>query len=131
MVPNFIHKDIKQTTFISVSFEDQILPGAFEHTIHVLVEKYLDLTIFHPRYKNSDGGRPAYDPAVLLKVVLLAYSKGTTSPAELKSSAETMSCSWPSQQTAAPTSPPWLASSPPLIRKLPNSSSKSCWSATI
>lgn len=79
MVPNFIHKDIKQTTFIAVSFEDQILPGSFEHTIHVLVEKYLDLTIFHPRYKNSEGGRPAYDPAVLLKVVLLAYSKGITS----------------------------------------------------
>jgi len=28
------------------------------------------------RYSNDETGAPAYDPAVMLKIVLLAYSRG-------------------------------------------------------
>jgi hypothetical protein len=42
--------------------------------------------VFYPKYHNDDVGRPAYDPAVLLKIILFAYSKGITS------SRETMWC---------------------------------------
>jgi len=37
-----------------------------------------------PHYNNEDGGRPAYDPAILLKIVLFAYSKGITSSREIQ-----------------------------------------------
>ncbi len=31
------------------------------------------------RYKNDEVGVPAYDPAILLKIILYAYSKGIVS----------------------------------------------------
>ena len=49
----------------------------------------MQLTIFNPRYNNDDGGRPAYDPAILLKIILFAYSKGITSSREIQWSCET------------------------------------------
>jgi transposase len=39
----------------------------------------LDLSAFDERYANDESGRPAYDPAILLKIILLAYSRGVTS----------------------------------------------------
>lgn len=49
-----------------------------------LVEYKLDLSIFNYAYKNDEGGRPAYDPAILLKIILFAYSKGITSSREIQ-----------------------------------------------
>lgn len=77
-MPRFIDYDYNQTVLLPVAFENQILPGTFEHTIHYLVDNELDLSIFDPKFKNGDTGRPAYDPAILLKIVLLAYSRGIT-----------------------------------------------------
>ena len=73
-----------QMTLLPVSFDRQILPGSFEYNLTYLIEECLDPTIFHHRYKNDDGGRPAYDPAILLKIVLLAYSKGITSSRKIE-----------------------------------------------
>jgi transposase len=39
----------------------------------------LDLRAFHRKYKNDENGAPAYDPRILLKIVLFAYSKGILS----------------------------------------------------
>jgi len=77
-MPRFIDYDYNQTVLLPIAFENQILPGTFEHTIHYLVDNILDLSIFDPKFKNGDTGRPAYDPAILLKIVLLAYSRGIT-----------------------------------------------------
>ena len=38
--------------------------------------KTIELEAFEARFKNDEVGAPAYSPAVLLKIVLLAYSKG-------------------------------------------------------
>lgn len=78
-MPRFIDYDYNQTVLLPVAFENQILPGTFEHTVHYLVDHQLDLSIFDSKYKNDDSGRPAYDPAILLKIVLLAYARGVTS----------------------------------------------------
>ena len=78
-MPRFIEYDYNQTVLLPVAFENQILPGTFEHSIHYLVDHQLDLSIFDSKYKNDDSGRPAYDPAILLKIVLLAYARGVTS----------------------------------------------------
>lgn len=74
----------EQMVLLAIAFDRQILPGSFEYNLSYLVECLLDPSIFHHRYKNDDGGRPAYDPAVLLKIVLLAYSKGVTSSRQIE-----------------------------------------------
>jgi transposase len=71
--------DYRQSKLLPVSFERQILPGTFEHSLTHLIEHELDLSPFDARYANDETGRPAYDPAILLKIILLAYSRGITS----------------------------------------------------
>lgn len=72
------HYDYSQTKLLPVSYTQQILPGTFEYTLSYLIDEKCDLTVFESRYKNDVTGAPAYDPAILLKIVLFAYSKGIT-----------------------------------------------------
>jgi transposase len=71
--------DYSQGKFIPIQFDRQILPGTFEYTLHYLVDNEIDLSIFDSRYRNDETGAPAYDPAILLKIILYAYSRGITS----------------------------------------------------
>jgi transposase/23S rRNA maturation mini-RNase III len=87
--PNFKNANYNQGAFIAISQEDQIQPGTFEHAIQHLIDNKLDLSIFNNRYNNACGGAPAYDPAVLLKIVLLAYSRGCTSSRVIEHSCKT------------------------------------------
>lgn len=68
--------DYSQDVLIPVSLEKQLVPGTLEFAIHYLVETRMDTSIFDDRYSNDETGRCAYDPKVLLKVVLLGYSRG-------------------------------------------------------
>ena len=68
-----------QGLMMPINLENQIVPGTFEHTIDYLVDHEIDLSVFEYRYKNDETGAPAYDPAVLLKVILLGYARGMTS----------------------------------------------------
>jgi transposase len=70
--------DYRQGKFIPISFDKQILPGTFEYTLNYLIDNELDLSVFDNRYCNDDTGAPAYDPAILLKIILYAYSRGIT-----------------------------------------------------
>jgi transposase len=76
--------DYRQTKMLPVRFEEQILPGTFEYTLNRLIDESIDLSVFEARYRNDDGGAPAYDPAVLLKIILLAYSRGITSSRQIE-----------------------------------------------
>ncbi len=69
---------------VVINYKDQLQPGTFEHALHSLFENNLDLSIYFSSYKNSDNGRPAYDPAILLKLILFAYSKSITSSREIE-----------------------------------------------
>jgi len=69
----------EQSKLIPVYFDDQLLPGTFEAALNHIVDKELDLSIFLDRYKNDLAGAPAFDPAILLKIVFFAYSHGITS----------------------------------------------------
>ncbi len=71
--------DYSQGKFIPINFDKQILPGTFEHTLHYLIDNEIDLSVFDLRYQNDETGAPAYDPRILLKIILYAYSKGITS----------------------------------------------------
>jgi len=83
-MPSFIPYDLYQNTMVVINLRDQLQRGTFEHAINHLIENKLDLSIFNDRYHNEDNGRPAYDPAILLKIILFAYSKGITSSREIQ-----------------------------------------------
>ena len=68
-----------QLAMVAIDFERQLLPGSFEYALHRLIEEKLDLSAFDACYRNDASGAPAYDPAILLKIILYAYSKGVTS----------------------------------------------------
>lgn len=73
-----------QMKMIPVSYDKQILPGSFEYSLSWLIDNELDLTAFENQYCNDEGGRPAYDPRLLLKIIILAYSKGITSSRKIE-----------------------------------------------
>jgi transposase len=75
--------DLDQVTLIPVLFKDQILPGSFEYALSEIVDHHIDLRPFEARYKNDETGRLAYDPANLLKIVLVGYYKGIISSRKL------------------------------------------------
>ena len=76
--------DYAQTMLVAVSLAEQLEPGTLEHTIHYVVEKRLDLSGFDGEHRNDETGRAAYDPRVLLKVVLLGYARGMLSSRRLE-----------------------------------------------
>jgi transposase len=65
--------------FLAVDLSSQLHPGSFEYALHHLIEHEIDLKDIEARYKNEHEGAWAYDPRVLLKIVLLAYSRGIIS----------------------------------------------------
>ena len=64
---------------VALDLSAQLHPGSFEYALHYLIEHEIDLSEIEARYKNEEQGAWAYDPRVLLKIVLLAYSRGITS----------------------------------------------------
>ena len=70
--------DYDQMIMLPISLENQLTPGTLEFGIHTVVETCMDLSLFDEKYKNDETGRFAYDPKILLKIVLFAYSRGLT-----------------------------------------------------
>src|ERR1043166_857002 len=70
---------------LTVDFTRQILPGSFEYALCYLIDHEVDLSAFEARCRNDEGGAPAYAPALLLKIVLLAYSRGLVSSRAMES----------------------------------------------
>jgi transposase len=75
-MPRYKPYDYDQLMMIPVTLEQQLVPGTLEYAIHRLIEERVDTSIFDERYRNEETGRTAYDPKVLLKIVLFAYSRG-------------------------------------------------------
>jgi transposase len=76
--------DYAQMVMIPVSLERQLIPGTLEFAIHELVQRRMDTSIFDRLYRNDETGCPAYDPKILLKVILLAYSRGIISSRKIE-----------------------------------------------
>ena len=71
--------DYAQSKLIPMHIDRQVVPGTFEYTLSYLIEHECDLSGFEARYHNDETGAPAYEPAILLKIVLFAYLRGMTS----------------------------------------------------
>ncbi len=65
--------------FLPVDLARQLMPGTFEHALNHLLDHAIDLSAFDARFRNDATGATAYPPALLLKVVLFAYSRGLVS----------------------------------------------------
>lgn len=65
--------------FLPVVLDAQLMSGSFEYALDYLIDHQLDLGALDARYRNDDTGSTAYDPRVLLKIILLAYSRGMIS----------------------------------------------------
>ncbi|MBT6501320.1 MAG: transposase, partial [Deltaproteobacteria bacterium] len=83
-MPRYKPTNFDQITMIPVDFKSQLSPGTFGYTLDYLIENKLDLSIFDHRYKNDETGAPAYSPKILLKVILMAYSRGVTSSRDIE-----------------------------------------------
>jgi transposase len=66
-------------TFIPVVLSEQIQPGTFEFALDHLIDHELDLSALDARFRNDATGASAYGPRVMLKIVLLGYSRGLIS----------------------------------------------------
>ena len=61
---------------LPIDLSRQLVPGTFEHALNHLIDRELDLRTLEDRLRNDESGAPAYSPAVLLKVIVFAYSRG-------------------------------------------------------
>jgi transposase len=64
---------------LPVVLEEQIQPGTFEFALDRLVDTELDLSALDAKFNNDEVGASAYDPRLMLKIVLLGYSRGLIS----------------------------------------------------
>ncbi|MGD9237793.1 MAG: IS1182 family transposase [Desulfobacterales bacterium] len=80
----FKRYDYSQKVLIPVSLQEQLVPGSLEFAIHTLIETRMDMSVFEGNYKNDETGRSAYDPKILLKVLLLAYARGLISSRQIE-----------------------------------------------
>ena len=94
---------------LPVVLSEQIQPGTFEFVLDHLVDHELDPSALDARFRNDETGASAYDSRVMLKIVLLGYSRGLI-----------MCSSSPSAATARPATPtsPSLCVSSAMTSKL-------------
>jgi transposase len=78
MGQNFIAADRDQAFLMPPDLRDWVQPG---HLAWFVVEAVgeLDLAAFYARYRRDGCGRAAYDPAVMVALVLYAYCSGIRS----------------------------------------------------
>jgi hypothetical protein len=78
MAQNFIECDREQLLLMSPSLREW-LPE--DHLAWFVIDAVgdMDLSAFHARYRQDGWGRAAYDPAMMVAIVLYAYAKGQRS----------------------------------------------------
>ena len=77
-MPRFKPVDYSQR-LLAVDLSRLILPGTFEYALHHLLDHEIDLTEIESRYRNDEVGASAYEPRILLKIILAAYARGIVS----------------------------------------------------
>ena len=75
-MPRYKPYSYEQIKLVPLDLSSVLEENTFEHAINYIVDNHLDLTVFDGRIKNDETGAPAYDPAIMLKIILYAYSRG-------------------------------------------------------
>lgn len=68
------HYDCNQPKMIPLRVADQVQPVMFDSTLNHMVDDNVDMNLFESCYRNDHND----DPAILLKIVLFAYSRSIT-----------------------------------------------------
>jgi hypothetical protein len=76
-----VHRD---PLLLPVVLAEQVQPGTFEFSLDHLVDHELDLSALDARFRKDARGASAHDPRVMLKIVLLAYSRGLITRLDVK-----------------------------------------------
>lgn len=88
-MPRYIQTDkVQDNLFIPFRLSQQIVEGTLAATIQYMVDKRIDMSVFEQKNKNDSTGRPAYNPRVMLKLILFAYSNGINSSRKISAFAE-------------------------------------------
>jgi transposase len=83
-MPRYKPNDQDQMMMLPVNFSEQIMPGTLEYAINDIIDNHTNLSVFDGRYNNEEKGACAYHPAILLKIILYAYSKGILSSRKIE-----------------------------------------------
>jgi transposase len=86
-MPRFKEQE-RNGLFLAVVLDEQIQPGTFEFALTHLVDHELDVSALDEQFSNDVTGASAYDPRVMLKIVLLAYSRGLISSRSIAKACE-------------------------------------------
>src|ERR671922_1386467 len=78
MAANFIGCDREQGFLLPPSLRDWVPEGHLVWTVLGVVEE-MDLSDFYADYRADGHGRPAYDPRMMVALLLYAYARGTRS----------------------------------------------------
>jgi hypothetical protein len=66
--------DKSQGLFLTVSFEEQLIPGSFEHTVNYLIDQ-LDLSSFDAAFHNDHKGLPPIPPGDAQNIVVKVLAR--------------------------------------------------------
>src|SRR5215210_1016885 len=83
MGQNFISGDRDQVLLLPPDVRSWLPGGHLARFVIDAVEE-LDLAAFYARYRRDGWGRPAYDPALMVALILYAYAKGVRSAREIE-----------------------------------------------
>lgn len=83
-MPRYKPEERSQKRMIPVSLSSQLMTGTLEFAIDEVIEHHIDVSKLDRRYKNEGTGCRAYNPRMLLKVVLLGYSRGLMSSRDIE-----------------------------------------------
>jgi transposase len=78
MAPNFIECDREQAFLMPPSLRDWVPEDHLVWTVVEAVEE-MDLSDFYADYRADGHGRPAYDPRMMVALLLYAYARGNRS----------------------------------------------------
>jgi transposase len=79
----FRHYDQLQSFLLPPSLDDWLPENHVARFLSDVVDDMLDLSVIYGSYETADGA-PPYDPKMMLKLVLYAYSTGVTSSREME-----------------------------------------------
>ena len=86
---NFKDDNLGQQVLLNVDFLEVPGTNSFEFSLYHLLQQEELLGEFVAQYKNTNGGRKAYPPAMLLRVIFFAYYRGITSSRAIESMCRT------------------------------------------
>ena len=78
MTQRFVSWDREQVLLMPVSLREWLPENHLAWFVLAAVEE-LDLSAFYAAYRQDANGRPAHDPAMMVALLLYAYSRGQRS----------------------------------------------------